>query len=118
MKKKPEPPAPVGTTVADIDDPAVEVRIELASRVSARTKQGFVELYLRSSDAETRVQLPLPKAREIAGMFSAAIEAAVSDELLFRFLVVRIGLPPEAAGAALVDFREMRQGSRETVYPQ
>ena len=41
----------------------------------------------------------------------------MSDGLLYRFLRDKIGLPDEAAGRALLDFREMRQGSRGTVYP-
>ena len=41
----------------------------------------------------------------------------LSDELIHRFLVEKIGLPPERASAALLDFREMRQGSKDRVRP-
>jgi hypothetical protein len=51
-------------------------------------------------------------------MLQAALEAAVSDTLLFAFLTTKVGLAPEQAAAALLDFRELRQGSRETVWPQ
>ncbi len=88
--------------------------IEVASILSHRTKEGMVELTLNGE----KTQMDLPKAREVRGMLDGAIEAAVSDMLMFKFLTVRIGLSEEAAAAALLDFRELRQGSRSTVYPQ
>jgi hypothetical protein len=98
--------------------------IQVASIYGAKTKQGLVELLITPIDEATRkrgettkIQMDLPKAREVFGMLGGAIEAAVSDGLLVKFLVDRIGLPEEAAARALLDFREMRQGSRETVYP-
>ena len=51
-------------------------------------------------------------------MLQGAIEAAVSDELMFKFLTQKVGMEHERAAAALLDFRELRQGSRETVSPQ
>jgi hypothetical protein len=51
-------------------------------------------------------------------MLASAIEAAVSDQLIFRFLIQKVGLSEELAAAALLDFRELRQGSRDAVYPQ
>jgi hypothetical protein len=62
-------------------------------------------------------QMDLDKAREVVAMLQGAIEAAISDELMFKFLTEKVGLDPEKASAALLDFREMRQGSRSTVYP-
>jgi hypothetical protein len=62
-------------------------------------------------------QMDLDKAREVVGMLQQAIEAAVSDELLYRFLTTKVGLEPDKASAALLDFREMRQGSRDIVRP-
>jgi len=89
--------------------------LEIGSLLSARTKEGMVELVVDGH----KVQMDLPKAREVLGMLTGAIEAAVSDQLLFQFLTgPKIGLPPEAAARALLDFRELRQGSRETVWPQ
>ena len=87
--------------------------LEIASIVSQRTKEGMVELTLNGE----KTQMDLAKAREVLGMLSGAIEAAVSDQLLFAFLTSRIGLPTDAAARALLDFRELRQGSRVTVYP-
>ena len=46
-----------------------------------------------------------------------AIEAAVSDTLIYRFLTQKCGVSEDKAASALLDFRELRQGSRETVYP-
>lgn len=90
-----------------------EVRIEVGSILSARTKEGMVELALNGQ----KTQMDLVKAREVRGMLDGAIEAAVSDMLMYRFLIQRIALSESSATAALLDFREFRQGSRETVYP-
>lgn len=88
-------------------------RIEVGSLLSAATKEGRVELVLNGEIS----QMDLPKAREVVGMLQSAIEAAVSDQLLYTFLTARVGLAPEAASAALLDFRELRQGSRQVVHP-
>jgi hypothetical protein len=87
--------------------------IEIGTILSARTKEGMVEFTLNSE----KTQMDLPKAREVLGMLSAAIEAAVSDQLIYTFLTTKVGLEPEKAVLALRDFRELRQGSRSTVYP-
>jgi hypothetical protein len=103
--------------------------IQVVSIYGAKTKQGLVELLITPLSGTSglagglkrgdtiKVQMDLPKAREVLGMFSGAIEAAVSDGLLVQFLTTRIGLSEDAAARALLDFREMRQGSRQTVYP-
>lgn len=88
-------------------------RIEFASILSNRDGEGKVEMMVNT---ET-VQMDLAKAREVRGMLDGAIEAAVSDGLLHRFLIERVGMAPETAARALLDFRELRQGSRRTVYP-
>lgn len=90
-----------------------EHHLEIASILSSRTKQGMIELTINGH----KTQMDLPKAREVLGMLSGAIEAAVSDTLLFQFLTQKIGLDDTRAAAALLDFRELRQGSRSTVYP-
>jgi hypothetical protein len=87
--------------------------ITVSTLLSSRTKEGRVEFSLNGEIA----QMDLPKAREVVGMLQSAIEAAVSDELVFKFLTTKIHLSAEAASAALIDFRELRQGSREIVYP-
>lgn len=94
--------------------PPTVASITASSLVSSRTKEGRVEFQLNGE----LVQLDLEKAREVVSMLQGAIEAAVSDALILKFLVEKVGLGEDAAGAALIDFREMRQGSRETVYPQ
>lgn len=87
--------------------------ITVGTVLSNRTEEGLVELSMNGQLA----QMDLPKAREVIGMLQGAVEAAISDALMFKFLTERIGLAPEKAGAALLDFREMRQGSREIVRP-
>lgn len=88
--------------------------VEIATILSHRTKKGMVEFTLNGE----KTQWDLGKAREIHGMLSQAIEAAVSDTLIYEFLTAKVGLSDEKASMALLDFRELRQGSRETVYPQ
>jgi len=96
------------------------MKIEIGTILSHRTKEGVVE-FLIAEDAKDgksiMTQWDLTKAREIHGMLGGAIEAAVSDGLIFKFLTTKIGLPEAAAARALGDFRELRQGSRSTVYP-
>lgn len=93
---------------------ADNIKFEVASILSNRTKQGMVELTIN----DHAMQMDLPKAREIVGMLQGAIEAAVTDGLLFAFLTSeKIGLPEPAAAAALIDFRELRQGTRGTSWP-
>jgi len=87
--------------------------ITVSTLLSSRTKEGRIDFTLNGE----LTQMDLPKAREVVGMLQGAIEAAISDELVFKFLTQKIGLEPERASAALVDFRELRQGSRDTVYP-
>lgn len=91
------------------------LRIEFVSVLSARTKRGAVDIIV--NDARL-VQLELDKAREVAGLLAGAIEAATTDEILWRWLQGQMGLDDQAAAAALLDFRELRQGSRATVWPQ
>lgn len=87
--------------------------ITVSTLLSSRTKEGRIDFTLNGE----LTQMDLDKAREVVGMLQGAIEAAISDELMYRFLTEKIGLEPERASHALVDFREMRQGSRDLVYP-
>jgi hypothetical protein len=87
--------------------------ITVGTLLSATTKEGRVEMSLNGEIA----QMDLGKAREVVGMLQGAIEAAVSDQLLYVFLTTKVGLEPAKASAALLDFRELRQGSKGTVYP-
>lgn len=88
--------------------------IEIGTILSHRTKEGLVELVLNGE----KTQMDLPKAREVLGMLSGAIEAAISDTLIFKFLTANVGLDEDKAARALLDFRELRQGTRSTVFPQ
>lgn len=86
--------------------------ITVGSLLSSRTKEGRIELQVNGE----LTQMDLGKAREVVGMLQGAIEAAVTDQMLHHFLTERVGLSPEKASAALLDFRELRQGSRERVH--
>ncbi|HEV8208519.1 MAG TPA: hypothetical protein VGP77_00295 [Vicinamibacterales bacterium] len=93
-----------------IDGDDAEMQFTVHSIFGASERRGLVEIQL----GDTRVQVPIGKAREIRDMLTDVIEAAISDELLMRFLQERIRLSLEASGAALLEFREMRQGTRGT----
>lgn len=88
-------------------------RLTVGTLLSARSKEGRVELALDGA----LCQMDLDKAREVVGMLQGAIEAALTDQMLYHFLVTRVGLSDDDAGRALLDFRELRQGSRDTVHP-
>ena len=88
-------------------------RFEVWSVLTAADKRAAIKIAI----GDHEFLIDLPKGREILAMMQGAIEAAISDELTYRFLVERVGLPADAAAQALVAFREMRQGSRGTVYP-
>lgn len=87
--------------------------ITVSTLLSSRTHEGRVDFAMNGE----LTQMDLGKAREVVGMLQGAIEAAVSDQMLYQFLIEKVGLAPEKAGAALLDFREMRQGTRDTSYP-
>jgi hypothetical protein len=89
------------------------VPVTMISILSARTKEGMVQLRV----GETVVQMDLDKSREIIDMLHGVTEAAISDQLMYTFLVKSIGLEPDSAGRALLDFRELRQGTRSTSIP-
>lgn len=95
--------------------------LEFASIYGQRTKQGIVEMVIRivdEPDADPiKIQMDIAKAKHVSDMLTTAIEAAISDGLLVRFLTEKIKLREDAAAAALLDFREMRQGSRGVVNP-
>lgn len=83
--------------------------VAFSTILSSRTGMGMIEF----SFNDAMSQWDLDKAREIHRMLGEAIEAAVSDTLLFQFLVQKVGLPEDKAAAALLEFRELRQGSRD-----
>ena len=89
------------------------VPVTMISILSARTTEGMVQLRL----GETVVQMTLDKAREITEMMHGVTEAAISDQLMYTFLVREVKLSEETAGRALLDFRELRQGTRSTSIP-
>jgi hypothetical protein len=86
---------------------------ELSTILSSRTKTARVNFAMDGHD----MQVDVGKAKEILRMLSEAIEAAVSDELIYKFFVEKIGFDDAKAGMVLADFRELRQGSKDTVYP-
>ena len=96
-----------------MSDKAKLTTIEIGTILSHRTKEGMVEIQINSEKA----QLDLAKAREVLSNLAGAVEAAVSDTLIYRFLIEKIGLDEATAASALLDFRELRQGTRGVVFP-
>jgi hypothetical protein len=80
-----------------------------ASMVSGQTFKGMIQFFL---DGELLIQVDVQKARELQRLLGEAADAAISDELLVRFLTEKVKMPIEKAIYALRDFREMRQGDK------
>lgn len=101
--------------------------IALRAKEGATTESGITVSTLLSSQDQTGkvdftlngeiTQFDLDKARLVVRMLNEAIECAVSDELVYKFLTQKIGIDHDRALAALIDFREIRQGSRDIVNP-
>jgi len=88
--------------------------LEIRSLCSAKTLEGRVSLVLNGKEIS---QWDVRKAKEISQMLTEAIEAAISDELIVKFLIQKMGLDHDKAIYLLRDFRELRQGSKEVVNP-
>jgi hypothetical protein len=89
--------------------------VTVSSGHGARTERGFVELTVD----EVRTQMDPAKAKEIGMMLIEAAEAAISDQIVLKFLKDKIGLEDaHAQGAVLLDLREIRQGTRGISRPQ
>jgi len=87
--------------------------ITVSSGFGQASQRGFVELTLN----EQLSQMPASKAREVGLMLLQAAEAATSDEIVVG-LLKKIGLTdPAQYGAILMDLRELRQGTRDVLYP-
>lgn len=85
----------------------------VSSGYGHHSKKGFV---LLEADG-LRHQLTSAKAKEIADMLATAAEAAISDEIVMQ-LLRKVGITdPQRLGAILLDLRELRQGSRDAVFP-
>jgi len=87
--------------------------ISVSTLLSSKDQTGRIDFTLNGE----LTQMDLDKARLIVCMLNEAIEAAVSDEMFYKFLTTRIGMAHEKALMALLDFREIRQGSRDIVNP-
>ena len=92
------------------------INIELCTILSNRTKQGMVEFIITKDGVKTKVQWDINKAREISIMLHEAIEAAISDTMIYQYMKDRIGLTEEKALMAVADFRVVRQGSKDTIW--
>ncbi len=88
---------------------------EVASLYGQRTREPAVNF----KTGTVEHQLTVKKAREVAFMLLEAAEAAVSDAVMMTLLREKVGISDEMRlSLILLDLREIRQGSRDTVYPQ
>lgn len=91
------------------------ISLEIGTILSHKTKEGMINFKIEGS---IEAQWDIPKAKEIHRMLGEAIEAAVSDTLIYKFFREKIGFDEQKSSMVLMDFRELRQGSRETVFEQ
>lgn len=89
--------------------------LTIGTILSNRTKEGMVEFRIND---ELIAQFDIAKAKEIYHMFGEAIEAAVSDTLIYKFMREKVGMDEEKASRILLDFREIRQGTKGVAFPQ
>lgn len=109
-------------------DGAIDMHGIALQEKTGATKSGEVVIgtILRSQNGHGRIeicvgaevlQVDVADARKLAASLNDAIEAAISDQLIFKFLTERCGVPAQKAAAGLLDFRKLRQGSRDAVNP-
>lgn len=87
--------------------------MEISSMLSSKDWKGRLEFQIGGEV----IQLDVRKAREVVQMFNEAIEAAITDEMMFTFLTTRMQLDEGRAAAVVFDMREVRQGARDVVNP-
>lgn len=87
--------------------------LTIGTILSQRTKEGMVEFAI----GDAKNQWDISKAKEIHRMLGEAIEAAVSDTLIYKFFVEKVKIPEEKAAMMLLDFRQLRQGTRGITFP-
>jgi hypothetical protein len=94
------------------------INLEISTILSNRTKEGMINFVLKPEDGEeVKTQWDIAKAKEIHRMLGEAIEAAVSDTLIYKFMREKIGMDEVKASMVLMDFRELRQGTKGIVFP-
>lgn len=94
--------------------PGVNIDMERVTAIGETI--GFVDVHMPGSGV--RLQLDIKSAYKVATNLLGAAEAAISDMTVFRLLTEKVGIEAAQAGRMLVDLRELRQGSRDTVLEQ
>lgn len=92
--------------------PHDEARVDnvaFSSGFGVTSQQGFVEFAINNEVT----QMDVAKAREVHRMLGEAIEAAVTDSMIYHFFKTRLEVTDERRlSEILYDFREVRQGSK------
>jgi hypothetical protein len=87
--------------------------VEIGTILSQRTKEGKINIF---KDNEQIFQFSIKEASRIHKMLGEAIEAAVSDQIIYQFMREKVGVDDIKASMMLLEFRELRQGTRGTLY--
>lgn len=85
--------------------------VHVSSLYGAKSGEPGVNLEV----GELRFQMDVKSAHKIGLDIISAAEAAISDASIMKLLTDKFDLEPEQAGRVLLDLREIRQGSRESV---
>lgn len=93
------------------------INLEISTILSNRTKEGMINFSLDNGEKKIETQWDIPKAKHVVQMLHEAIEAAISDAMIYKFFRERVGMPEEKAVMVVRDFREIRQGSKEVIDP-
>lgn len=100
--------------IALVPRPGARMGVDITvASILSRDNEGRIEF---SVNGEV-VQLDVRKAREVVQILNEAIEAAITDEMLYKFLTGHVGADSSKALAAIAQMREVRQGSRDGVIP-
>jgi uncharacterized protein involved in outer membrane biogenesis len=81
-------------------------QITVSSMWGGKTQQPIVTVVLK----DVMVQLSINEARDLAANLTGAVEAAISDGLIIRFLTEKVGLDNFKAVVLLKEFRQIRDG--------
>ena len=90
-------------------------RVAFISLVASESKKGHVRVLVND---EIIMQIDVPTARKLVGMFQEAIEASITDEMIFKFFSETMKLDDMQCTMILADFRELRQGSKDIIFEQ
>ncbi len=93
------------------------IDLSIETILSMKTKEGMINFTLKTEDNQISTQWDIPKAKHILNMLHEAVEAAISDAMVYQFMRKEVGLSDEKASMVVHNLREYRQGTMEIVNP-